>query len=356
VVNAVGAGSIPAEIGAAVDRTTDVDVDLLTWFGADDPATTHLDVTSLDAPDSTLGIDRATFTEASRRLRDYDLIQAHHNHSGAFAKVLAWRHGIPAVSREGNTRDGFTRKGRLANGLTNPFADRVVCISNSVFQSFTRWERAILDENTVTIIPNGVDLERIDGTDPALPPDVPSNDDAIVVGNAAMLHEQKAHDTLIEAIARVGDRTERPVELVVCGDGPERGSLESLVDRLGLADRVHFLGLVERRRVYEVLHAVDVFSMPSRWEGFCVAVAEAMATRTPTILSGIRTFRELYADAALFHEVDSVGGLVDGLEQLVGQESLRDDLARDGRALVEDRYTLTEVASQYADLYRSIVA
>ncbi|WP_241244073.1 MULTISPECIES: glycosyltransferase family 4 protein [Haloarcula] len=356
VVNAVGEGSIPAEIATAVTRHTDHTVDILTWFDSGPFAGEELlDVRSLDAPDSALGIDPATYRRATDILSEYDLIQAHHNHSGAFAKVIARRVDVPVVSREGNTRDGFTRKGRIANGVTNPLASRVVCISDSVYQSFTLWERAILPKRRVRRIPNGVHMDRIDETAPALPDDITPSDNAFLVGNAAMLYEQKAQDTLIRAVAQLNRRTDRPVELVICGDGPERPRLESLAETLGITSRVYFAGLVERRAVYAMAKAVDAFAMPSRWEGFCSAVAEALAAETATVLSNIETFRELYDGATLYHEVDNVDGLTGCLEVLLSDESRREALAQTGRNLVEKKYTIRTVAQQYSALYDDIV-
>ena len=356
VVNAVGEGSIPAEIATAVTRHTDHTVDILTWFDSGQFAGEELlDVRSLDAPDTALGIDLATYRRAADILSKYDLVQAHHNHSAAFAKVIARRVGVPVVSREGNTRDGFTRKGRIANGVTNPLASHVVCISDSVYRSFTRWERAILPKRRVRRIPNGVHVDRIDGTAPALPDSITPADNAFVVGNAAMLYEQKAQDTLIRAVAELNKRADRPVELVICGDGPERPRLESLAETLGIPSRVYFAGLVERRAVYAMAKAVDAFAMPSRWEGFCSAVAEALAAETATVLSDIDTFRELYDGAALYHEVDNVDGLTDCLEVLLSDESRRESLARSGRDLAKEEYTIKAVAQQYSALYDDIV-
>ncbi|EMA11188.1 glycosyltransferase [Haloarcula vallismortis ATCC 29715] len=356
MVNAVGEGSIPAEIATAVTRHTDHTVDILTWFDSGQFAGEELlDVRSLDAPDTALGVDLATYCRAADILSEYDLVQAHHNHSAAFAKAIARRVGVPTVSREGNTRDGFTRKGRIANGVTNPLASRVVCISESVYQSFTRWERAILPKRRVRRIPNGVHLDRIAETAPALPDGIAPADNAFVVGNAAMLHEQKAQDTLIRAIAELNKRADRPVELVICGGGPERSRLELLAETLGITSRIHFAGLVERRAVYAMAKAVDAFAMPSRWEGFCSAVAEALAAETATVLSDIETFRELYDGAALYHEVDNVDGLTDCLETLLSDKSRREALARAGRSLVEEKYTIKTVAQQYGTLYDDIV-
>lgn len=356
VVNAVGEGSIPAEIATAVTRHTDHTVDILTWFESGHFAGDDVvDVWPVNAPDTALGIDPATYRRAADHIAGYDLVQAHHNHSGAFAKVIARQLGIPAVSREGNTRDGFTRKGRIANGLTNPLAHRVVCISNSVYDSFRTWERVLLSDRAVTTVPNGVHLDRIDATDPTLPEGVPTAEDAFLVGNAAMLYEQKAQDTLIRAIALLNDRTDRPVELVVCGDGPERDRLEALAESCGMTERVHFLGLVERETVYATCKAVDAFAMPSRWEGFCSAVAEALAARAPTVLSDIDVFQELYDEAVLYHAADDVEGLADAVETLVDNVAKRETLANTGRELVEERYTIEAVATQYGTLYDEIV-
>jgi len=359
VVNAVSETSVPATIGTAINDHTNFAVDLLAWFDANSfEGDDRVGVTCLNAPRGKLGIDSNTYRRAHSQLEQYDLIQVHHNHSGSFAKLLGYRLGIPLVSREGNTRNGFTRKGRIANGLTNGLADRIVPNSRAVYESFTRWERALIDEEEVQIIPNGVDLARIEDARVSTYEirdrfDIP--EEALIVGTAAILTEQKAIDVLIRGLRSANDRSEQRLDLVIAGDGPLRAELEQLAELLGVEEQVHFLGMVDRFTVYQLLTRIDIYAMPSRWEGFASAAVEALGAGNPCVFSDIEPFLLPYKNVSLFHRVDDAEDLGNRLVELAEDPDFRDQYARRGRRLVEDRYTLEAVAGEYASLYTDLL-
>ena len=360
VVNKVSETSVPATIATALSKNEGVDVDIVTWFETEPfENDAELDVSCLNAPKTTLGIDRRSYRALEREVSAYDLVQAHHTHSGSFAKVAAARQNVPVVSREGNTRNGFTRKGRIANGVTNRLADRVVCNSPAVYESFTGWERWLVSEARVELIPNGVDLDRIDAavtggwnvrSDRAIP------SDSILVGTAASLTEQKGLDALIEGLARANERTNRRLDLVVAGDGPLADDLERRAVAAGIEDRMHLLGRIPRQQVYRLFAQLDIYAMPSRWEGFPNAAVEAMAARNACVFSDIDVFTDAYGDVALFHAVDDSTGLAAKLAELVEDPKRRESLAERGRRLIEKEYTLERIAAQYHDLYREVLA
>ncbi|ELZ24420.1 glycosyltransferase [Halosimplex carlsbadense 2-9-1] len=356
VVNAVDETSVPADIARGLVEHTDAEVDILAWFAAEgfhgDDA---VGVTCLDAPDTTTGIDRDTYRRAREFLREYDVVQAHHNHSGSFAKAIGRRLGLPVVSREGNMRRGFNRLGRVANGLTNPLADRVVCNSRAVYDSFRRWERLALPEAKVVFIPNGVEFDRLDAADgDGWRSAHGVDDDAVLVGTAGLLTEQKDHATLIRAVAAARSASDRPVELAIAGDGPLEADLRETARAAGVADSVHFLGRLDRSAVYELLDALDVYAMPSRWEGFSAAAVEAVGSGTPCVFSTIPPFVEPYEEVARFHPVGDHEALARHLVGLAADPAERRRLGSAGRDLVQRRYTVERVAERYRSLYAEI--
>jgi hypothetical protein len=139
VVNSVSATSVPATIATALVDYEDISVDILAWFeGGSFEGDDRVGLTTLNAPRSSLGLDRTTYREARDILHKYDIIQANLNHAGSLAKLIGHQLDIPLVSREGNTRNGFSRKGRIANGLTNALVDRIVPNSQAVYDSAYR--------------------------------------------------------------------------------------------------------------------------------------------------------------------------------------------------------------------------
>jgi glycosyltransferase involved in cell wall biosynthesis len=360
VVNSISETSVPATLAAALVDYENLQVDILAWFESDSfSGDDRVGVIELGAPQSTIGIDQASYKKARSILGRYDIIQANLNHAGSLAKLIGHQLDIPLVSREGNTRDGFSRKGRIANGLTNTLVDRIVPNSQAVYNSFTRWERLLINDNQVQIIPNGVDLKRIDRadrSDNSLRDQFSIPSDAIVVGTAAKITEQKAHDVLVQAANHANDRSDSPrIDLVIAGDGPLRSEIETLATSLDMNDRVHFMGLVDRDRVYEIFHQVDIYSMPSRWEGFSNAAVEALGAGKPCIFSSIDPFVIPYENVALFHRLDDANHLAEKIVRLSNDSDLREQYGQRGRKLVEQKYTLKKVAKQYAILYNEII-
>jgi glycosyltransferase involved in cell wall biosynthesis len=359
VVNSVSATSVPATIATALVDYEGIDVDILAWFEAEPfEGDDRVGVTCLDAPRETMGLDRRTYRNACDTLQEYDLIQAHTNHSGSFAKVIGHRLGIPIVSREGNTREGFTWKGQIANGLTNSLADRVVPNSRAVYDSFLRWEQLLIDDNQVEIIPNGVNLERLkkaQNSDYNIHEqfDIPKG--AIVIGTASVISEQKALDTFVQALDRANRKTDHRLDLVIAGDGPRRSEIETIVDNRGIQDHVHFAGMVDRNTVYQILGEIDIYAMPSRWEGFANAAVEALGAGNPCLFSDIDPFLIPFRNVAVFHRLDDVTDLAAKLVKLADNPEMRDFYAQEGRELVEREYTLEQTAERYADLYTELI-
>ncbi|MCQ4334959.1 glycosyltransferase family 4 protein [Natronomonas sp. F2-12] len=360
VVNSVGETSVPATIASALESNTNVAVDVLAWFSADQfEGDDQLKIYCVNAPDITFGIDRETYRTVRNILKPYDLVQAHHPHSGSFAKVIAYRLGIPSVSREGNTRNGFTRKGRIANGLTNPLSEYVVCNSQAVYNSFTRWEKALLSEEQIRIIPNGVDLNRVQQArdlEWSVRAEYGIDSSTILVGNAAMFTEQKAHDVLIRALAIANERSNQRYELVLAGDGPLQTDIEELAQSKGIEDQIHLLGLLDRDHVYRMMDELDIFVMPSRWEGFANAAVEALGVGNACVFSDIEPFTIPYKDVALFHPVNNLDVLAERIIEFGENSTLRNKFRQRGMELVEIKYSLPSIARQYSELYHEVLA
>lgn len=359
VVNSAGDASIPADFATIQASQDEFDrVGILAWFDIEPFRNMErVETVSLDVS-NTLRINRSQYTMARSIFSEYDIIHTHHPHSGFYGKLVAKRLGIPVVQTEHNNHDGYTKKGRIASGITNILADRVACVSQSVRESFMQWESAILRDENVSVIYNGVNMDRVEAAQNvewSLHDVVDIDSEAVVVGSAGMLTEQKAHHVLIEAVDRVNAESEQSMELVISGDGELRQQLKAQIANAEYSDRLHLLGfLEEREQVYKMMDEIDIYAMPSRWEGFCVAVLEAMALGTPCVLSDIRVFREVYDDAALYHSIDNPQSLAEQLFHLIDHPS--------EYAAYEDRtqalsasYTLEKTARKYADLYDSII-
>jgi GalNAc-alpha-(1->4)-GalNAc-alpha-(1->3)-diNAcBac-PP-undecaprenol alpha-1,4-N-acetyl-D-galactosaminyltransferase len=153
-----------------------------------------------------------------------------------------------------------------------PGAVMLVVVSSAVA---TGWAERIVRKDRIRMIPNPVyvkpngSFERFNGH--------PSGFTIVAMGR---LVRQKGFDHLLEAFRLCADRHPK-WSLDILGEGNERRSLETMRTELGLSDRVRFLGIVKEPST--VLRQADLFVMSSRFEGFPLALIEAMACGLPTI-------------------------------------------------------------------------
>jgi glycosyltransferase involved in cell wall biosynthesis len=169
----------------------------------------------------------------------------------------------------------------------------------------------------------------------------PSRDDAraalgvtgFALGTAGRLTAQKALGDALEALARIPD-----VELLVLGDGPERGALEGRAAELGLSDRVRFLGAGSRADVIALFRAADVALLTSAWENLPHTLLEALAAGTPVIATAVGGIPEVVRDGenGLLVPPRDVGALVHAIERVARDEGLRASLAASAAASVEE--------------------
>ncbi|HQT25682.1 MAG TPA: glycosyltransferase, partial [Burkholderiales bacterium] len=144
--------------------------------------------------------------------------------------------------------------------------------------------------------------------------DVPENRRLVCVGR---LCEQKGQLLLLEAVHMLKNEGQK-IDLVLAGDGPLRPEIESLVDRLGLADHVRITGWISSGQVLEEIQASRALVLPSFAEGLPVVLMEACALRRPVVTTSIAGIPELVQDGESGWVVPagSVEKLGDALKEL----------------------------------------
>lgn len=189
-------------------------------------------------------------------------------------------------------------------------------------------------QEKITVIPNSV-------PDPGCSKNVHKsveNPLALAVGR---LHRQKGFDLLLRAFARLhGQHPEWRLRLV--GDGPERNSLEELVQNLGIAGLVEFSG--ETKDVATHMRQASLYVFPSRYEGFPNALVEGMACGLPVVATDSPgCVGEIIQDGenGILVESENVDALTGALSRLMGDVDLRERLAERARGVLvtysEDR-------------------
>jgi glycosyltransferase involved in cell wall biosynthesis len=150
--------------------------------------------------------------------------------------------------------------------------DAIIAASSETAARLRAW---LGDGVPVTVAPNGVDMDQIEGCQAA-----PDRTDIVVVGR---LLEHKRIDLLIDTVALL-HADGMPVTCRIIGDGPERESLHDQADMLGVTSTIDFRHDVHGQdELYSLLKAARVFVFPSAREGFGIAVLEALACGLPVV-------------------------------------------------------------------------
>jgi len=216
-------------------------------------------------------------------------------------------------------------------------------------------EHRLLPPERIFVIPNGVRADdfRWPGTKAAAQAALGLPTEGTLLGTVAALTPQKGVEHLIRAAAAV--HRERPeVRLAIAGDGPLWPQLRRLADSLGAREAVHFLG--RRDDVPQFLAALDLFVLPSLWEGLPYALLEAGAAGRPVIASAIPGIEDVI-------EHGRTGLLVppaDHLELTLALFRALDDpglpaLAQALRELVTREYSLERMVAGHVRVYEGLV-
>jgi phosphatidyl-myo-inositol dimannoside synthase len=202
--------------------------------------------------------------------------------AGAVALALHRLVMLPyAVWVSGPDIPGFERRYRFIYPLLSPVIRRIWRDATHVVAKCAgeiEMIRAVESKTNIRFIPNGVDLATF-RPGPDLPDDGP-----LRVICVARLIERKGQDHLIEAIKRLTDSGINVV-LSLIGTGDSQRDYEDQACRLGIEDRVQFVGYVPREEINAYYNSAHVFVLPSYNEGMSLAALEAMAAGLPLIVT-----------------------------------------------------------------------
>ncbi len=316
------------------------------------------------------------------------ILHAHSNFwNGLAAEAVGAAAGIPVVyevrgfweiSRRAQTADdhGWTDPEALAAVFGHPDsdtwrgdresdaiagADHVVTLARTMLP---RILESGIDESKTTLVGNAVDVDAFAGAgrdaDLARELGVEKND--IVIGYVSSMVAYEGIDTLVRAFAALRDKVERPVHLVLAGDGRELPGLKALVADLGVAG-VTFTGKLPHADIARYYGMIDIFVVPRKPYEVCHLVTplkpfEAFAAGRAVVMSDVDALREIAADsqAAELFEAGNVDSLTAVLAGLVGDDGRRNALADRGRSWVREHRTWAHSAAIYREIYAKLGA
>lgn len=232
--------------------------------------------------------------------------------------------------------------------------------SDAFFQVLSTRSRAYLLENgfrpeQIVHLPNGVDIYKFQ---PLARPDVQKAERDILC--VSRLEYPKGVDVLLHAWGRMmhaPDEWRRHLKprLRIVGQGIFKPQMERIVAELGIQDSVEFLGL--RRDVVDLLQRSWGFVLPSRWEGMPNALLEAMACGLPCVATRVSGSEDIVTDGVngLLVAPEEPQAMAEALRQLIENEALMEQLAREARTTIVRDYQIRTIAERSLRLYQHLL-
>lgn len=293
------------------------------------------------------------FAQLSSVLKEHH-IQILHGGS-AVALMAAMYRRVPITITHWHGSYGLHKwKTRLSRRFWAKFSTLNIAVSHSTKEYVT--ERLGIPPDRIKVIHNGIEVVNFQSSKPrervrrdlGVPLEVP------VVGLVARLaHWGKGHRELFSAMAAL--RPRYPLHALIVGDGWRRPAMEKMVQDLGLADVVHFLGT--RYDIADLLTGMDIFVLPSQTEGISLSILEAMAAGLPVIASRVGGTPEIirHKENGILIPVGDSQALADNLARLLEDPALARQLGDAGRKDAYGYFSLDRMGREIEETYEALI-
>ncbi len=269
--------------------------------------------------------------------------------SGPLGYWLKKKYHVPYIIRfGGGDIPGFQKRFKWVYKFIAPFikvlwknAEALVANSNEL----KRFAESFYAGKPILVIHNGVDAEafKMDKEKKA--------ERAIRILFVSRLIERKGLQHIIPMLKDIQSQIDTPIKLIVVGDGPYRGTLESMAEQCDVKDIVQFVGGKEKNELHEYYQNADVFILPSRMEGMPNVVLEAMASGLPIVMTPCGGSEELVKENGYVVPVEQFDK---ALIKLCSDRNQRLIMGKASRRAVEAEFSWEKKAKAYMELFDKI--
>jgi len=208
-------------------------------------------------------------------------------------------------------------------------------------------------KNTIAI-PNGIDADVFRKVETDLTKSLGLNGVIVITFVGRLIYAKGVQD-LISAFPMIKE-TAPNVKLLIIGDGPYRGDLESLAYQTDCGDDILFLGKKNQTEVIDILSATDIFVNPSYSEGLAMSVMEAASIGLPIVATNVGGTREIIAnyETGILIKARDATQLKDKVCELVASAELREKLAKNSRKSVKQRFNWDNITRDWIEVFEGI--
>ncbi len=302
------------------------------------------------------GFDLGAVREIKRIIkeRDIDLLHMHLYHAGLYGRIAAML--LPAQKRPKcifhihNVYSKIKTHRALANRFLRRYTDTVIAVSEPVKKDVIRYDK--YPPNEVSVLPTCIDFDRMqtdltkeEGREISRLPK-----DGILLGTVGRLVEAKGHSYLIEAVSLLKKRGVL-AKAVLIGGGRLDGKLREQAFSLGVADDIIFLG--ERHDIPALYRAMDLYVMPSLWEGAPLSLLDAMAAGVPSVVTSVGGMPEQLDNGycGIIVPPGDPAAMANAISDLLADEERMKEYSERSQTRSKEYYGSAEVAEKFQKIY-----
>lgn len=292
----------------------------------------------------------------------FDIVHTHTSKPGFVGRLAARMAGVPIIIHTSH-RFAFDVAGSkfrswlflIMERLAGRWTSQLLVVSRQNYRMAL--DHKIAPEAKITYIPNFIDAERFDisrKTILAKKAELGLESDSRVVGMVARLHPPKLPADFVKACAILSRRWPSTRFLLV-GDGPQRGEIESLVEQQGLNGQLIMTGF--RRDIPEMLAVLDVFVLPTLWEGMSISILEAMAAGKPIVTTDIEPNREILrnGESAILVSPGAPKELAAAVDRLLDDPAAATALGATARRRAVQTFGYEQLREKIWNVYSSLI-
>lgn len=242
---------------------------------------------------------------------------------------------------------------KLGYLATLPFCDYIVTVSSANKEKLIQING--VSEKKIQVIYNTVGYEERYSTEHVdLRDSYNIKADEIVIGTICQINRQKGLSYLVEALAPICETYD--VKAIIAGDGPSRNEIRHLIKQKRLSEKIIMPGYVHN--VSDHLKLFDIYVMSSIYEGFPIALVEAISHSLPVIATNIDGCREAIENerTGLLVAVRDSKSLEKAIRRLILDASLRERLGKEAGFSYRKRFHPEIIFQQYTDFFNSVLS
>ena len=302
--------------------------------------------------------DLCAIFELRKIIRNYhpDIVYCHSSKAGAVGRIAdIGFHNKVIYNAHGwsfNMKGISVRKAKFFTIVERMLAyvtDRIVCISE--FEKKSALEHKICKEESIVVINNGIDFCEYKDVNRERRELLNIPNDAFVVGTTGRLAIQKAPDSFVKMAVEVKKIIPEAFFLMV-GDGPERQSIEELINTYRIRDSFLLTGWVDDPLNY--ICCFDVAVLLSRWEGFGLVLPEYMIMNKPIVATNADAIPFVLADAGIIVDIDDYKAAAESVIRLYKDLGLRVCLVKRGKKRVQ-LFNIERTANEHEILFKEVL-